>query len=109
MHITISFDPITIFGIGALAFAASFVGNIVAGIIVGIFTPSLDGQKIYTLAGLTMLAGTMIPLKIIVALIAASVAIGMNATQSGALFWAACISAGLGFAVTLLAGLGRSR
>jgi len=106
MHITISFDPITILGIAVLAFAASFVGNIIAGVIVGIFTPSLDGQKVYTLAGLAMMAGKMIPLKFIVALIGSAVAISMNATQGSATLWAMGISAGLGFLVSLLAGLG---
>jgi hypothetical protein len=104
MTFTVSFDPLHLIGIIFLAYLASLAGNIVAGIIVGFRTPSLDGQKFYVLAGLaTMALGMTIP-KVIIALIASAVAMSMNDTAGAATLWAMGISGVIGFLFTLLVG-----
>ena len=104
MTFTIAFDPLHLIGIVFLAYLASLAGNIVAGIIVGFRTPSLDGQKFYVLAGLASMAMGMTIPKIIIALIAASVATAMNDTAGAATLWGMGISATIGFLFTLLVG-----
>ncbi len=106
MTINITFDPLHYIGIVFLAYLASLAGNIVASIIVGIFTPKLDGQSLYTVAGIWMMAVTMTIPKIIIALIGTGIALANTATPGDATFWAACISGGIGFAFSLLAGFG---
>jgi hypothetical protein len=107
MTINITFDPLHYIGIVFLAYLASLAGNVIASIIVGIFTPKLDGQSFYTVAGLWMMAVSMTIPKIIIALIGAGIALANNDTAGGATIWAMSISGGIGFLFSLLVGFGR--
>lgn len=107
MTINFTFDPLHYIGIVFLAYLASLAGNLIASIIVGIFTPSLDGQKLYTVAGLWMMAVGMTIPKIIIALIGAGIALANTDTAGAATVWAMGISGGIGLAFSLLLGLGR--
>lgn len=107
MTINFTFDPLHYIGIVFLAYLASLAGNLIASIIVGIFTPSLDGQKLYTVAGLWMMAVGMTIPKIIIALIGAGIALANTDTAGAATVWAMGISGSIGLAFSLLLGLGR--
>jgi hypothetical protein len=104
MTINITFDPLHYIGIVFLAYLASLAGNVIASIIVGIFTPKLDGQSFYTVAGLWMMAVSMTIPKIIIALIGSGIALANTATPGDATFWAACISGGIGFLFSMVVG-----
>ncbi len=108
MTISLTFDPLHYIGIVFLAYLASLAGNFIASIIVGIFTPSLDGRSLYTVAGLWMLAASMFIPKVIIALIGAGIALATNDTAGAATVWAMGISGGIGFLFSLLVGLRRT-
>lgn len=104
MIFTISFDPLHMIGIVFLAYLASLVGNILAGVIVGFRRPSLDGEKFYVLAALAQMATFMTIPKILVATVAASIAMYLNDSTGAATLWATGISGTVGFLFTLIVG-----
>jgi hypothetical protein len=92
-----------------LGLLAGYVGNVLASIIVAIRTPSLDGQSLYTFAGLMMLSGNMLPLKLFISGIVTGICISHYATigeATSATLWG---TAAIGFVFSLLVGLSQRR
>lgn len=106
MNINVSFDPVRLIGNAALGMLACFLGNFIAAVAVALMTPSLDGQSLYAFAGLLMLAGSMVVVKVIVAFIIAAVAMATTSTARAATLWTLGTSAVLGLVFTLIMGAG---
>lgn len=109
MTINIHFDILNYIFLVALGFLTGYAGNLLAAIITAIRTPSLDGQSLWTFAALVQLAIAMLPVKILVAIVVAAVAMAHYDAVGDATLATIAGTATIGFLFTLLAGSGRSR
>lgn len=105
MNINVSFDPVRLLGNACLALLGGLAGNFLAAVIVAALTPSLDGGSLYAFAGLLMLAGSMLFVKAIVAVVVAAVATAVTSTARSATLFSLGAGAVIGFAFSLIMGL----
>jgi hypothetical protein len=105
MNINISFDPIRLLGNSVVALIGGFLGNLIAAIIVALMTPSLDGGRLYAFAGLLMLAGSMLIVKMLIAVGVAAVTTWKSATPGAATFRAFWVTGVIGFLFSMALGL----
>ncbi len=94
---------VMLFGITFLGWIAGNVGSAIGIIITAIHTPSLDGQKFWTVAAMLQLITALQPLKILVAFIVAGVSMYLFPDSPVKATMAVC--AFLGCGVSAVAGL----
>ena len=96
-------DVIMFFGLAFLGWLAGNVGSLVGIVVTAVHTPSLDGQKMWTVAGMLQMLGGLQVLKVPVALVLAGVAMYFFPDWPARASMAFC--AVLGCAVMVIVGL----
>jgi hypothetical protein len=104
VNVAFSFDPLHFIGLLVCAFIAGLVGSFVGVIVTAIFTPSLDGQRLWKGLGLLSAVGAMTPVKLIVAFVTAVATMLLCSNIGTALLWAMGIDALIAFVFTVVVG-----